>query len=100
MEDEPRVEMPAQHAVLAELLRRALEQIGPAYGAVTPAYDDASWVGMRLAEILPLAPVERQELLELNDGPERLAWLQSRHNIRDVRDDESEDEAEDEPDDS
>lgn len=83
---EARAEVPPQHAVLAELLRRAIEQIGPAYGEITPAYDDATWVGMRLAEILPLAPVERQELLELNDGPERLHWLQSRLNIQEVRD--------------
>ena len=62
-DDEARAEVPPQHAVLAELLRRAFEQIGPAYGEVTPAYEDATWVGMRLAEILPLAPVERQELL-------------------------------------
>ena len=86
LENEARVELPPQHAVLAELLRRALEEIGPAYGEVTPAYEDASWVGMRLADILPLAPVERQELLELNDAPERLSWLQSRLNISDTRD--------------
>jgi uncharacterized protein len=85
-EDEMRAEVPPQHAVLAELLRRAIEQIGPAYGEVTPAYEDASWVGMRLAEILPLAPIERQELLELNDGPERLLWLQTRLNIQEERD--------------
>jgi Lon protease-like protein len=85
-EDEPRAEVPPRQAVLAELLRRAIEQIGPAYGAVAPAYEDASWVGMRLAEILPLAPVERQELLELNDAAERLQWLQTRLNIQEVRD--------------
>jgi Lon protease-like protein len=85
-EDEARAEVPPQHAVLVELLRRAVEQIGPAYGELTPAYDDATWVGMRLAEILPLAPIERQELLELNDGPERLQWLQARLNIQDARD--------------
>ena len=85
-EDEVRAEVPPQYGVLAELLRRALEQIGPAYGELTPAYEDASWVGMRLAEILPLAPIERQELLELNDGPERLQWLQARLNIQDARD--------------
>jgi Lon protease-like protein len=84
--DEARAEVPPQHAVLAELLRRALEQIGPAYGEITPAFEDATWVGMRLAEILPLAPVERQELLELNDGPERLHWLQSRLDIQASRD--------------
>jgi Lon protease-like protein len=86
LEDEMRAEVSPQHAVLAELLRRALEQIGPAYGELSPAYDDASWVGMRLAEILPLAPIERQELLELNDAAERLQWLQSRLNIQDSRD--------------
>jgi uncharacterized protein len=88
--EEVRAEVPPQHAVLAELLRRALEQIGPAYGEVTPAYEDASWVSMRLAEILPLAAVERQELLELNDGPERLHWLQSRLNIQESRDESDE----------
>jgi Lon protease-like protein len=85
-DDEARAEVPPQHAVLAELLRRAMEQIGPAYGALTPAYEDATWVGMRLAEILPLAPIERQELLELNDATERLQWLQSRLNIQEARD--------------
>jgi uncharacterized protein len=84
--DEARAEVPPQHAVLAELLQRAIEQIGPAYGELTPAYDDATWVSMRLAEILPLAPIERQELLELNDGPERLQWLQTRLNIQEARD--------------
>ena len=86
LEDEMRAEVLPQHAVLAELLRRALEQIGPAYGELNPAYDDASWIGMRLAEILPLAPIERQELLELNDAAERLQWLQSRLNIQESRD--------------
>jgi hypothetical protein len=86
LDDEVRAEVPPQHAVLAELLRRAMEQIGPAYGELTPAYENASWVGMRLAEILPLAPTERQELLELNDAAERLQWLQSRLNIQEARD--------------
>ena len=85
-EDEMRAEVPPQHAVLAELLRRAIEQIGQAYSEVTPAYEDAILVCMRLAEILPLAPIERQELLELNDGPERLQWLQTRLNIQEERD--------------
>ena len=91
LEEEARTELPPQYAVLAELLQRAVEQIGPAYGEVVPAYEDASWVGMRLAELLPLAAIERQELLELNDGPERLQWLQSRLNILDARDDEADD---------
>ena len=31
-------------------------------------------------------PTERQELLELNDGPERLQWLQTRLDIQESRD--------------
>jgi uncharacterized protein len=88
--EEERSEVPPDNAVLAELLRRAIEQIGPAYGEVNLAYEDATWVGMRLAELLPLAAIERQELLELRDGPERLRWLQSRLNILEARDDEPE----------
>ena len=96
-EEEARAEVPPQHAVLAELLRNALEQIGEAYGEVTPAYEDATWVGMRLAELLPLVAIERQEMLELNDGPERLQWLQSRMNILETRDENPDSE---DPDDS
>jgi uncharacterized protein len=85
-EDEPHVVVPPQHAILTELLRRALEEIGAAYGELIENYEDASWVSMRLAEILPLASVERQELLEMHDAPGRLQWLQSRLNILETRD--------------
>ncbi len=90
LNEEARAEVPPPQAVLAELLRSALEQIGPAYGEITPAYEDATWVGMRLAEILPLAAIERQEMLELTDGPERLRWMQSRLNILEERDEDPE----------
>ena len=74
-EEEARAEVPPEHAVLAELLRSAVEQIGPAYGELTPAYDDASWVGMRLAEILPMDTDAKQQLLELQDSAARFARL-------------------------
>src|SRR6185503_15754588 len=86
-EEEPRVVVPPQHAILSELLRRALEEIGPAYGELIENYEDASWVSMRLAEILPLATAERQELLEMHDASARLLWLQTRLNILETRDD-------------
>ena len=38
-------------------------------------YDDASWVGFRLAEILPLRKAVKQKLLELTDPAARLAIL-------------------------
>jgi Lon protease-like protein len=38
-------------------------------------YDDASWLGFRLAELLPLGAGEQQHLLELADPLQRLAEL-------------------------
>ena len=38
-------------------------------------YDDASWVGFRLAESLPLENRERQHLLQITDPLERLGQL-------------------------
>ena len=43
--------------------------------SVRARFDDASWVGFRLAELLPLAAVERQELLVLTDPLQRLDAL-------------------------
>ncbi len=67
--------------MLAELARRAFPQLAGVYGAQQPAYDDASWVGMRLAEMLPLPLEDRQRCLEICDALERLDFLQSRIRI-------------------
>ena len=37
--------------------------------------DNASWVGFRLSEVLPLELPERQQLIELTDPIERLRLL-------------------------
>ena len=39
------------------------------------AYDDASWVGYRLAELLPLPLSIKQRMLEVNDANVRLTAL-------------------------
>lgn len=70
-----------EHALLAELLRRILVQIGGeegSGGAAEPApawFEDAAWVGWRLAELLPLALPQRQALLQLDDPHARLQQL-------------------------
>jgi Lon protease-like protein len=51
------------------------------YGGIEPAYGDASWVGMRLAEMLPLPPEDRQRCLEIVDAAERLRFLSERIRI-------------------
>jgi uncharacterized protein len=76
--------LPEEFVLLSELLRRAFPQVSAVYGNVTPRYDDASWVGMRLAELLPLQMQERQDCLEMYDACARLKLLRERIDIREV----------------
>lgn len=72
--DPPRLR--PEHALLAELLVRILEQTDSDLNAIPkPRLDDAAWVGWRLAELLPLAAEQRQGLLQQQDPHARLQWL-------------------------
>lgn len=63
----------AEHGLLATLLERLIEHFGgPHAQAERACYDDAAWVGYRLAEILPFSPTERQELLQCDSHYLRL----------------------------
>jgi len=74
--DEPTVAVPPEHGLLATILERLLDKVGgPFAKADRSCYDDASWVGFRLAEHLPLAPPERQQLLQMTDPLQRLSQL-------------------------
>lgn len=73
--EEPPVELPAEARGLAELLRRALTRVGRADEVAGGRFADASWVGYRLAEVLPLTLADRQRLLEEDDALARLAML-------------------------
>lgn len=65
-----------EHALLAELLRRMLEQIGAGQADPAPVlFEDAAWVGWRLAELLPLSMPQRQALLQFDDPHARLQRL-------------------------
>lgn len=65
-----------EHALLAELLRRILLQIASAQAEPAPMlFENAAWVGWRLAELLPLPMPQRQELLQLDDPHARLQRL-------------------------
>jgi uncharacterized protein len=67
--------VPPQHAHLAELLQTVLPQLGEVYTDMVLRLDDASWVGHRLAEILPIALSDKQFCLELDDSIQRLDML-------------------------
>jgi Lon protease-like protein len=65
------VPLPAAYASLATLLRGLIAQL-PGYADAPAPYDDAVWVGARLAEMLPLAMAVKQSLLETRDPLARL----------------------------
>ena len=59
----------------SEFLRKAIAGIGAERFNEPFQFEDASWVGFRLAEILPLRVDVKQKLLELTDAALRLAIL-------------------------
>jgi uncharacterized protein len=63
----PSLPLPAQHARLADTVRRALEELEEHYEHIERRFDDAAWVGNRLAELLPIELAHKQALLELDD---------------------------------
>jgi Lon protease-like protein len=74
--DEPKRPVPVEFALLQAILERLVEGMAPAWkDAPREAYDDAGWLGFRLAELLPLDNEERQRLLELAEPVQRLAEL-------------------------
>jgi Lon protease-like protein len=73
-------ELRPEHALLGLLLERILDQAGGEHAGAAPArFDDAAWVGWRLAELLPLGDLQRQQLLQEDDPHARLqlllAWI-------------------------
>jgi hypothetical protein len=68
--------LPDAYNLLAEVLGRFMEKVGHQYPSWSEdCLEDAVWVGYRLAELLPLAGIEKQHLLELSDPMERLQSL-------------------------
>jgi len=72
---EPAQPVPDRHAPLARLLRLIAGRVGAGNFPAETHYDDASWVGYRLAELLPLPLAIKQNMLEINDAEVRLAAL-------------------------
>jgi hypothetical protein len=75
LEPEPRVAVAAEDAVLVGVLRELLPDDEPNYRGLARRWDDATWLGHRLCEQLPLELKQRQVLLELDDARARLEAL-------------------------
>ncbi|MGF6495128.1 Lon protease-like protein [Luteibacter sp. 621] len=74
---ETKIPVPPEFGLLTTILERLAEQMGPPWkqDVAGRADNDASWVGFRLCELLPLDPNECQHMLELDDPLQRLAEL-------------------------
>ena len=87
LDSEPSVSLPQEYALMAELLRAVIDDLGRLYESIERRYDDASWVGFRFAEILPLGLDQQQHCLEMDDAIGRLEYLQPL--VREVREERS-----------
>jgi Lon protease-like protein len=72
---EPAIALPEPFKPLAALLELLINRVGKENFPAELALTDASWVGYRLAEILPLRLPIKQSMLEINDSEVRLKVL-------------------------
>lgn len=67
--------LPDEYRPMAELLTVILDDLGKLYGDLARRLDDATWVGCRFAEILPMPLEQKQHCLQLGDPIERLKFV-------------------------
>lgn len=72
---ESRCMLPAEYRSMASLLEVVIDDLGKLYQDLDKDYNDATWVGRRFAEILPISKDQRQHCLELSDPMERLTFV-------------------------
>ena len=75
LEFERRQPLPDEYRQMAALLEVVIDDLGKLYENLERHYDDATWVGRRFAEILPISQAQKQRCLEMNDPVERLAFM-------------------------
>ena len=69
--------LPEVYRSMVEPLQQILEQLGYPYAKLERRYDDAAWLGARLAELLPLKLELKQYLLQMDDPLARLERLRA-----------------------
>jgi Lon protease-like protein len=73
---EPNCALPEEYRSMASLLEIIIEDLGKLYEDLGKYYADATWVGHRFAEILPLSLEQKQACLEMDDALQRLRFIQ------------------------
>ena len=70
--NEPEATLTEEHAAIPDLVRALIERTGPLYRGLPTYYQDPTWLGYRLAEVLPIPLTRKQQLLELDNAILRL----------------------------
>lgn len=70
--NEPEARLTEEYAAISELVRTLIDRTGPIYERLPKHYDDPTWLGYRLAEVLPIPLTRKQQLLELDNALLRL----------------------------
>jgi uncharacterized protein len=74
--DQAVLPVPVEHALLVTILQRLADHEDSELAEASKAsFDDASWVGYRLADRVPVSLAERQHLLQMDDPIARLDQL-------------------------
>jgi len=74
-EDEAQNSIPLEYEGLVDILKDRLSQLSSRFENKKTYFKDASWVGFRLAELLPLRLSQKQYFLQLCDPLQRLERL-------------------------
>ncbi|MGB8598725.1 MAG: LON peptidase substrate-binding domain-containing protein [Burkholderiales bacterium] len=75
LDAEPEIKLPEEHQTCATALRSLMHKAGEDHFFSPPRFDSASWVGQRLAELLPVPLPVKQMMLELSDSKMRLGTM-------------------------
>jgi len=75
LEPERHQTIPDEYRPMGNLLEVIINDLGKLYENIETRYDDATWVGYRFAEILPISLEQKQHCLEIDDAIGRLEFL-------------------------
>lgn len=75
LDAEAEMKLPDEHQACAIALRSLMHKAGEEHFFTPHRFDDACWVGNRLAELLPIPLPVKQMMLELSDSKMRLGTM-------------------------
>lgn len=75
--NEPSRPVPEEYIPMADFLRQLIKQIPHLFASIEKRYDDSTWVGYRLSELLPIPLEQKQFFLQIEEPIQRLERLRT-----------------------